>query len=338
MNSAFKRVATVASIVLPMALSGCGGGGASSSTDELKVGIYPNLINNFDYHVADAQGYFEDEGLKVEPITINTGPDMVSALVSGTIDIGDQSTPTVLPVMTKQGQDIDLLYGGLSLSFLMISGSDVDVPAASTDLSAVRALEGKTIGVTAAGALTDWWARALFTEAGMDPDEDVKIVTTGGTSTLVPALQSGKVDAAVIWNTDRSRVGDEGTDYKVVASVLDGTASDAFDGIMQEYYAASHEFIESNRDKVSSYCTAISQAWDWAVDPANEAEVVPMLAEWVQIPEDAAATLWEQERERFIRQVDESTWQQQEALLADGAAPGYDESVDAECNDMFQAG
>lgn len=338
MKSALKRIAAAAALVLPVALSGCGGSGSSSSADELKVGIYPNLINNFDYHVADAKGFFEDEGLTVDPVTINTGPDMVSALVSGTVDIGNQSTPTVLPVMTKQGQDIDLLYGGLSLSFLMVSGPEVDLPAASADLSAVRALEGMTIGVTAAGALTDWWARALFREAGMDPDKDVKIVTTGGTSTLVPALQGGKVDAAVIWNTDRSRVGEEGTDYNVVASVLDGTASDAFDGIMQEFYAASGELLDEKREEVSSYCTAVANAWDWAVDPANEAEVIPMLAKWIKIPEDAAATLWEQEKDRFLRVVDESTWQRQESLLAEGSIPPYDEAVDSECNDMFKAG
>lgn len=338
MNRSFTRLATAAAtaLVVPLALAGCSQ--EDSSSKGITVGIYPNLINNFDFHIADAKGFFDDEDLEVDSVTINTGPDMVSALLSGSIDIGDQSTPTVLPVLAKQGQDIDLLYGGLELSFLMISGPKVKTSEPSSNLDAVRDLKGKKIGVTAAGALTDWFARALLKDAGLDPDKDVTIVTTGGTGSLVPALQGGKVDAAIIWNTDRSRVGQEGTDYHVVASILDGTAGDSFDGIIQEYYAAKGSVIEKKSDAIKSYCTAIDKAWEWVQDPANEDEVVSSLAEWVKISEDAAAVLWSQEKGRFIRHLDESRWDRQEALLPEGNLPSFDEAVNSTCSDMFQAG
>lgn len=337
MKSPLKGVLVAVGLVVPLALTGCSGQAAASGS-EIKVGIYPNLINNFDYHVADAKGFFKDEKLTVKPITVNTGPDMATALISRTIDIGDESTPTVLPVLVTQKQDIKLLYGGLPIDSLLIARPGVDAPAASSNLEAVRSLKGKTVGITAAGSLTDWIARQIIKEAGLDPDKDVKLVTTGGTSTLVPALKGGKIDAAIIWNADRSRVGEEGKDYKVLASALDGTAGTGVDGILQEYYAARGDYVQQHPNQVKGYCTAISKAWQWAVDPANEKEVIPMLASWVNIPQDAAASLWKQERTRFTRQVDAAAWARQGSLLQNGSLPAYQDAVYADCGTMFKAG
>lgn len=334
MRKSLRRSTALIAAMTIMSLTACG----SNSTDasKVRVGIYPNLVNNFDYAIADAKGFFTKNGLEVESTVINTGPDMVSALLSGSIDVGDQSTPTVLPVITKQKQPVSMMYGGLGLDFLMVTGPNIDAGTPNADLSAVKALKGKTIGVTAAGALTDWFARQLFREAGMDPDRDVTIITTGGTGSLVPALKAGKVDAAVVWNTDKYRIGSEGTDYSVVASVIDGTAGPNFGSSLQEFYGATPKWLDSHATQATQYCQSIKDGWDWAVQPENEAEVVKMLAGWVKLPESDATKLWAEAKDRWIRHVDEETWAAQGKFVPNETLPAWADEMYSPCQNILE--
>ena len=64
-------------------------------------------------------------------------------------------------------------------------------------------LKGAKIGVVARGAAAEVMARALFTEAGLNPNAPTYIAT-GVATTTVAALKAGVVDAAITYRR-RSR-------------------------------------------------------------------------------------------------------------------------------------
>ena len=61
--------------------------------------------------------------------------------------------------------------------------------------------QGKTIGISSPGSLTDLFLRIPLRDAGMDPDRDVTLVAAGGLNAHLPALQAGRVDAQMTWKS-----------------------------------------------------------------------------------------------------------------------------------------
>lgn len=113
---------------------------------------------------------------------------LAAQLIGGSTQIATVSPDNIIPAI-KQGQSITLLppYGKLDMLFIAPKSSNI------TD---VKQLVGKRIGVVARGAASEKYARAIFKAAGVNPDS-VTFVAVGGAVTMEPALRNGKVDAVI---------------------------------------------------------------------------------------------------------------------------------------------
>jgi ABC-type nitrate/sulfonate/bicarbonate transport system substrate-binding protein len=110
----------LAVVVLAVLAAGCGSsssGSKSSSgstvpsaqgSSSLTVGI-PAVAADVLTYVAQANGYFKQQGLKVN-IVDNTGANTASLLVSGKLDIALYSAPTAL-LISGQGKPTSVIYG-----------------------------------------------------------------------------------------------------------------------------------------------------------------------------------------------------------------------------------
>jgi len=133
-------------------------------------------------------GFFKKYGLDVEEVFIR---DALSAGVHSLIGvdflIGFGNPISLLqPVMT--GADIVSLVTHVSL-----------VPsrmAVSSDISDVKELKGKKIGVSAIGERSDLLARVILRRAGLDPAKDVEVVQVGLSPNRVAALAKNLIQAA----------------------------------------------------------------------------------------------------------------------------------------------
>lgn len=67
-------------------------GSASAETKELTIVVpNPSALNNFPLHVAVGEGYFEEEGIKVNIEAVNGSASVLQLLASGQADIGQQA-------------------------------------------------------------------------------------------------------------------------------------------------------------------------------------------------------------------------------------------------------
>jgi NitT/TauT family transport system substrate-binding protein len=144
--------------------------------------------------VARDGGYFEREGLAVTITEFTSGAEAERAMVAGAVDMGGGGVGSTL-LMANQGIKAKnvVLFQKKPIFTLVASNRITGKPG---DL---KALKGKTIGISSPGSLTDLFLRIALRDAGLDPDRDVTLVATGGLNAHLPALQSGRVDAQMTW-------------------------------------------------------------------------------------------------------------------------------------------
>jgi NitT/TauT family transport system substrate-binding protein len=140
------------------------------------------------FRIAQVKGYFKEQGLMIESILIRGGPAAIAALASGDVDfasIGGAQAP-----IRSRARGLDIyIIGSISnrVNYTMIGARDVRT---------VEDLKGKIIGVTGAGAFSDFVVRVYLKNNGLDPDKDVLLRPLGPTTLRVTALEKGIIAAA----------------------------------------------------------------------------------------------------------------------------------------------
>lgn len=270
--SPIRRSTLIAAPVAALlALGACGGG-----DDEISVASLPNAFLA-PLYVADSEGYFDDEGLTVNIVELESGQAGVSAVVSGTAQFADIGLDD-LAVLTGEGEDSMVMAYNLVNRVTLTLVMDVDVAA---DLGVDRdssieeryaSLEGLTLGVTSPGAATDKYMRYYLRQAGLDPDRDANIVAIGGGS-LLAALESGQIDAYQLSPPTPYIAEAEG--FGMI--LIDGPEGDVplFSDFAYTGFATNQDWADDNPEAVESFITALSRGMDFVIeDPEAAAEIV----------------------------------------------------------------
>jgi ABC-type nitrate/sulfonate/bicarbonate transport system substrate-binding protein len=140
------------------------------------------------FRAALTRGFFKAQGLTVEPIFIRGGPAAIAALVSGSADFGTIGGAQAVIRTRARGLDLQVI-GSISnrVNYVIIGD-----PSTKT----VEDMKGKTIGVTGAGAFSDFAMRVFLKGKHIDPDKDVALRAIGATPLRATALERGLIAAA----------------------------------------------------------------------------------------------------------------------------------------------
>jgi NitT/TauT family transport system substrate-binding protein len=170
------------------------------------------------------QGFFKDEGLEVDYLTVGAPPATVASVQSGQVDVG--SIPT-LPAITAISHGVDILpfMSGSGyprgthdlkqydqLSIYVSPGVDISSPAE---------LEGHKVAIPSRGAVMEVLISDAVRNDGGDPAKVNWIVLDYGSQ--VSALIDGRVDAAGLSLPFTAQVADAG------AELLMGPAIDFYE-------------------------------------------------------------------------------------------------------------
>jgi ABC-type nitrate/sulfonate/bicarbonate transport system substrate-binding protein len=140
------------------------------------------------FRIARLKGYFKQEGISIEPILIRGGPAAIAAIISGDVDFGSIGGAQAPIRSRSRGLDMYII-GSLSnkVNYTVIGARDI---------KSVEDLKGKIVGVTGAGAFSDFAVRMFLKNHGVDPDKDVTLRPIGGTVVRATALEKGLIAAA----------------------------------------------------------------------------------------------------------------------------------------------
>jgi NitT/TauT family transport system substrate-binding protein len=155
------------------------------------------------FAIATKMGWFEKAGIKVELVPLPGSGDCTKLVATGEIPFSLPSAEPVL-VIRPQGADVKMFYTAYQGNIYGFAVAD-DSP-----LKTVAELRGKKIGVTAMSSAGAIVARALVTDAGMDPIKDVSIVVAGEGGQTAALLTSKQVDALSQFDTQYALVENAG--------------------------------------------------------------------------------------------------------------------------------
>ena len=230
-------------------------------------------------YVANRNGYFTDEGLDMEVLTLTTGggPD-TQALIAGDVQFGATGT-TILIAAYQEGTP---LLGVVSLlnRMNMHVAMRKDVAQAKgigpqTPLrDKLAAFRGTTIGVTRLGSLTDQVARYYAHRAGLTVGEDVTILAVGTGTAMMAALDNRLVDAVVDATAALGEAVDQGL-ATIVVSAASGEDADLND-YLQQLITVRPDYARENPETVRKVVRAVVRANRW-VSEHSVAEIADLL-------------------------------------------------------------
>ena len=158
--------------------------------------------NQLPFRIAIAKGFFKDQGLAVEPIFVRGGPTALAALISGDVDFASIGGAQAAIRSRAKGLDVRIIASQSNYTNYTLLGSK--------QARSVEELRGKIIGVTGAGAFSDFAMRIYLKRNNLDPDKDVVLRAIGGTALRAIALEKGLIAAAPFSAEDAIKLLDKG--------------------------------------------------------------------------------------------------------------------------------
>jgi len=130
-------------------------------------------------------------------------------------------------------------------------------------------LEGASILSWRRGSSPDIYLRKALSNAGLDPDTDVEIITNVAIPARVGAFIAGTADYGTFFEPDVFTIESQGAGYALT------NVGQAVGRIDYTSFVTSVSFMEENPDLVQGFTDAIARAQDWIHSvPAEDVAVV----------------------------------------------------------------
>jgi len=253
----------------------------------IKVGVVP-VVDVAPLYLGIDKGFFEDEGLEVEPVVAQGGAAIIPAVVAGDQEIGFSN---VVSLMLGQTQDLPVKI--ISQGIQATDDSENDTAAiavkGSSDIQEPADLEGKTIAINTLNNISQLTVTAALDSEGVDTStlHFVEVPLPD----MVGQLEAGQIDAAGLvepFVTTGKNAGQRMIIYDRVATEPKMTVAT---------YFTSDSYLESNPDVVASFVKAMNKSLEYATEHPDEARQA--IANYTQIPPDVLADvvlpLWQED-------------------------------------------
>ena len=207
------------------------------------------------FRIANAKGFFREQGLTVEPIFVRGGPTAISALVSGNVDFASIGGAQAAIRSKAKGLDINIISSLSNYTNYTLIGSK--------DSRRLEDLRGKTVGVTGAGTFSDFTIRLYLKRNNIDPDKDVALRAIGQTVVRAGALEKGLIAAAPFSAEDAVKLLDKG--FPMIVNLNEALR------VPQSVYVTRGEFLEKFPDTSKRYLKAVILGMQFAKFNKQEA-------------------------------------------------------------------
>jgi len=235
-NSTFKIL--LAGVALLQLLHGVAEGQEKKNIRLVLVSLSWN--SEIPLKVAQAKGYFKEQGLAFEPIFIRGGPAALAAMVSGDADFGSIGGAQAVLRARARGLDVSIIGS--------ISNSTNYAIVGAKGIRGLNDLKGKLVGVTGAGAFSDFAVRTYLKRNNIDPDREVTLRAVGNTTLRAAALENGLVAAAPFSPEDAVRLTAKG--YPLLVNLSEALRIPqsiliARDSIVEKYPETTKRFLKA---------------------------------------------------------------------------------------------
>jgi NitT/TauT family transport system substrate-binding protein len=269
-------------LLLLLPAVGCGATGSTGSSlgDEggpvnLVVGYQPYYAESWSGLILREKKFYEKylpEGSNVSFQVGLQGSVLVSQLLAGKQDIGYMGDMPAIVGASKRPQRDLRIVGTLGLAsdqcavFLVRN----DAPQFADQKEAIAWMDGKVVS-TPQGSCTDRIAQATFEQEGVQPKEYLNQAL----DVIASGFESGKIDAAIVWEPTASRLVNAG----VARRVGSGSLLDTLDA---GFLVMAKDLLAERPDVAEAWMKAELDAQRFLADPANADEIARIAQEQTQ--------------------------------------------------------
>lgn len=214
----------------------------------IKVGL-PTTANSVSAYLA-MEGAFEEQGLEVEPVVIQSGAEAIPLLLNGGLDItlGDG-----IGTLTAASNDVPLAVFGIAT--IQPEDPDLDPTGmfALDDSVTVESLEGQTFAVSQLGGAAELIAKAAIDAEGGDSSK-VTFVELAAEQ-MGAAIQAGTVKAALITEPYATQA-----EKKLGLYVMNRPTSVGGPGLPATTWVTTLQYGAEHADILQRFAIAVQQA------------------------------------------------------------------------------
>jgi NitT/TauT family transport system substrate-binding protein len=205
------RLAAVVALALSALLS------SAQAADQVRIGI-ARTMSDSGYYIADALGFFRDEGIEVTLTGFKSAAQMVAPLGSGELDVGGGTVSAGFYNAVARGINLKIvadqasMRSGYGYSSLMVRKDLVDGGRYKT----FSDLKGMKVAIGAPGTGTAAALNATLKRGGLKYG-DVEVVYLGFPEHL-PAYRNKAIDASITNEPTMTRAIEEGAAVRIIGN------------------------------------------------------------------------------------------------------------------------
>ena len=210
-------------------------------------------------YLAINNGYFEEEGLKINLILTSGADAVMSAVLSGDADIGFSGTEATIYVYNGGEKDYIKTFAGLTQKDGLFL-----VSRKKYDNFTLEDLKGKTIIGGRIGGMPEMTFEWALRQNNIDPKKDVNIDTSIAFSAMEGAFIGGTGDFVTLFEPNALSVEKNGYGY-VVAYI-----GELGGNVPYTAYNARTSYIENNKDIIKKFTKAINKGLEFVKNNSEE--------------------------------------------------------------------
>lgn len=248
-------------IMVSMLFAACG------QQDKIKV-VLSEVTHSVFYapqYVAINKGFFEEQGLEIE-LSNGQGADKVmTAVLSGQVDIGFAGPEASIYVYNEGREDYAVVFAQLTKrdgSFLVGRQTEPDFKWEN--------LRDKTIIGGRKGGVPEMTLEYVLKKHGLMPNQDLVVDTSIQFAAMAGAFTGGEGDYVTLFEPTATMLEKEGRGY-ILASI--GAESGE---IPYTAYFATKSYIQKNADIIQKFTNAIYKGQQW-VDQHTPKEIAEVI-------------------------------------------------------------
>ncbi len=254
----------------------------------------PHGLNSMPWVIAKEARIFERNGLDVDMVYVGASAVIVQSMLSGSANVAGFGGPAVVT---------NVLRGGDIIQVAAMAPFFTQSLFVRADIRDLRAIQGKKIGITSFGSVTDFALRTIVERHNL---KDVTVLQMGGFPEAVAALSRGAIDGALFSPPHNFRMAKEGFRELISQKDLRGMGS----GFLTQGIVARKSYAAGHRDVVVRLIKSTVEATRHAID--NEESTKRSIAKYLGVKDgELLRQSYGYVMETFVREpfVPESTMQ-----------------------------
>jgi ABC-type nitrate/sulfonate/bicarbonate transport system substrate-binding protein len=240
--------------------------------DTVVEGFVSNGALQWPEYIAQTFGWFKENGIKVEMLSVGAGS--AQELAAGSLNLGYSGFPDFIRA-ANEGAPIKIVINGI--------GQPPYTIYSKPTIKTIADLKGKVVSIGGPKDITLLYTQGFIASAGLNSN-DLDFVYAKATPDRLAALVSGAVDAAILYPPFTFRAAAQG--FTNLGDIEPHMRDFPF-----TVWAVNTDWAAKHRQNLIAYVKAYGRAVRWLYDPANKSKAVQILESFSKgDPKNDAAT------------------------------------------------